>query len=114
MAQNEKICRFCQPRGNYSSYVAHEMMLGMREAFDYFQYTECHCLQISSLPTDLARLYPPRTAPEACKSAARKMLERLRVNNALFGRGYKLAKLASQLVDFPPQLRNVGPLFKEV
>lgn len=120
MSQNEHTCRICQSHGSHPIYLVREMMFGTREAFEYFQCNECGCLQISSIPADLACFYPPTyyslnpsTSPPIEKSAIRKILERFRVGNALFGRGYKLAKLASQLVDFPPQLRNIGPWLRK-
>ncbi|GAA4403881.1 class I SAM-dependent methyltransferase [Nibrella viscosa] len=33
-------------------------MLGLREAFTYFQCRRCQCLQIETIPDDLARFYP--------------------------------------------------------
>ena len=35
------------------------------------------------------------------------------LSNALFGRGFKLAKLASYFVDFPPQLKIIGPWLRK-
>jgi 2-polyprenyl-3-methyl-5-hydroxy-6-metoxy-1,4-benzoquinol methylase len=34
------------------------MLHGMRDEFDYFECSECGCVQISEIPSDLARYYP--------------------------------------------------------
>jgi SAM-dependent methyltransferase len=34
------------------------MMFGLREGFGYFQCARCQCLQIRSIPADMARYYP--------------------------------------------------------
>jgi len=50
-------CRICGgPQG--ARHVAREMMYGTREAFGYFECASCGCLQITEIPTDLARFYP--------------------------------------------------------
>lgn len=38
--------------------VVREMMYGTRDAFDYHQYQDCGCLQISEVPEDLGKYYP--------------------------------------------------------
>ncbi|MFT5238300.1 MAG: SAM-dependent methyltransferase [Ulvibacter sp.] len=51
-------CRVCgNERGN-TSYKAREMMYGLREEFDYFQCSNCECLQISEFPEDMSKYYP--------------------------------------------------------
>ena len=118
-AHQRSRCRICNSEGTHSRYVAREMMFGTREEFEYFMCAECGCLQISQVPSELGRFYPPnyysynlKIWPNSEISSIRKILERLRVKNALFGQGYKLARLASQLVDFPPHFSEIGPLLK--
>lgn len=116
MSANKYICRICQSAGNHQTYPAREMMFGTRETYEYFLCKECGCLQIGEIPSDIGRFYPPtyysfnspsRTTQQ--KPVLRQILERWRVGNAIFGRGHKLAKLAANLVDFPPQLKTSGP-----
>ena len=48
-------------RGNIGydrKYVVAEMMFGFRDKFLYFECSKCGCLQIASIPTDLAKYYP--------------------------------------------------------
>ena len=52
-------CRICGNAAGNTPYVVREMMFGTREPFDYFQCGGCGCLQISQVPDDLARHYPP-------------------------------------------------------
>jgi SAM-dependent methyltransferase len=49
-------CRIC---GSYAArrVTAREMMLGLRESFDYAECADCGCLQICEVPEDLGRFY---------------------------------------------------------
>ncbi|MES2263026.1 MAG: class I SAM-dependent methyltransferase [Pseudomonadota bacterium] len=65
-------CRVCAAQGDCAIFPLQEMMYGSREAFDYMQCGACGCLQIRTIPADLARHYPadyysqqPRTEPPA-------------------------------------------------
>lgn len=51
-------CRICGNAENNTVYHPREMMLGLREEFTYFQCSKCLCLQIESIPAELARYYP--------------------------------------------------------
>ena len=115
----ESTCRICGNEENNRQFVAHEMMFGTREAFDYFQCSGCGCLQIGRIPQDLGRHYAPgyyslngKSETSEERPPFRRTLERWRVRNALFGRGYKLARIAAQVVDLPRQVRAVGPWLK--
>jgi SAM-dependent methyltransferase len=109
-------CRICNVENTHPTFVVREMMFGTREEFEYFLCNECGCLQIADIPSDLSKFYPStyysfnsQTAIPRKERVLPELLERLRVGNALFGRGFKLAKLASYLVDFPLQLKLIGP-----
>ncbi len=116
MTISRHTCLICNAEDNHPTFVVREMMFGTRETFEYFLCNECDCLQIADIPSDLSKFYPTtyysfntQSSPPRDESAIRKFLERLRVGNALFGRGFKFAKLASYLVNFPPQLKSIGP-----
>jgi SAM-dependent methyltransferase len=49
-------CRVCGGEVAFAL-TAHEMMLGARDAYDYFECEECGCLQIASIPSDIDRFY---------------------------------------------------------
>ena len=51
-------CRICGNSGNNSSFEAEEKMFGTREKFLYFECSECSCIQIEEIPSDLSRFYP--------------------------------------------------------
>jgi len=40
------------------SYVAREMMFGYRDEFEYFECSNCGCLQILDIPSNLSKYYP--------------------------------------------------------
>lgn len=68
-------CRICGSTRAAGRHTALEMMNGTREPFAYFQCADCGCLQIESIPHDLARHYeggyysytPPRRAANPLK-----------------------------------------------
>lgn len=51
-------CRVCGACGNHPRYLAREMMLGLKNTFEYFQCGACGCLQIAKPPSDLSEYYP--------------------------------------------------------
>lgn len=51
-------CRICENQSGNDRYTASEMMLGLRDTFQYFQCSECGCLQISEFPDDIHKYYP--------------------------------------------------------
>jgi len=51
-------CRICGNQAGNDRYTAREMMLGLRDTFQYFQCGECGCLQISEIPDDIHKYYP--------------------------------------------------------
>lgn len=53
-------CRLCTAQGPHRVFVAYEMMYGSREAFEYFECSDCGTVQILTVPSpdELARHYP--------------------------------------------------------
>ncbi len=51
-------CRICGNAEGNTPYRAKEMMLGLRHEFCYFQCRACRCLQIETIPPNLADYYP--------------------------------------------------------
>jgi hypothetical protein len=114
-------CRICQSASNHQIYQVQEMMFGTREVFDYFLCSNCGCLQIAIVPNELGRFYPSNyyslgsdtpngVNPE--KQFGKRFLQRLLINNALFGRGYKLSKIAGYFVDMPREWHEIAELLK--
>ena len=54
-----KQCRICENATSNPSYIAREMMFGFRDRFEYFECSNCQCLQIAEIPEDLSKYYPP-------------------------------------------------------
>lgn len=51
-------CRICGNSGGNRLHVAHEMMFGRRDAFEYLECAQCGCLQIADVPANLSDYYP--------------------------------------------------------
>jgi SAM-dependent methyltransferase len=56
-------CKICFSNKNNKTYVAREMMLGLREEFVYFECSNCGCLQIKDIPKDISKYYPKDYSP---------------------------------------------------
>ena len=54
----EHTCRICGNTTNNRSFIAKERMLGLNDEFDYFECSNCLCIQISEIPKDMDRYYP--------------------------------------------------------
>jgi 2-polyprenyl-3-methyl-5-hydroxy-6-metoxy-1,4-benzoquinol methylase len=52
-------CKICSNTLNNKSYIAREMMFGLRDEFVYFQCSSCNCLQIAEFPSDISKYYSP-------------------------------------------------------
>ncbi len=50
-------CRVCGNNKNNTPYIVKEMRDGLNESFEYFECSQCGCLQISTLPSDLLKYY---------------------------------------------------------
>ncbi len=58
-------CRICGNGEGNVPYTVREMMLGLRQPFDYFRCAGCGCVQIAEFPADMSPYYPPSYfAPE--------------------------------------------------
>ena len=51
-------CRICDAENDHKTYFAREMMFGLRDEFEYFECSNCGCLQILIFPTDMTKYYP--------------------------------------------------------
>ena len=55
--KTQESCRICASSGPHNKFVVKEMMLGTRDQFDYFQCSQCECIQILSVPKNLHEYY---------------------------------------------------------
>ncbi|MGK7915830.1 MAG: class I SAM-dependent methyltransferase [Prochloraceae cyanobacterium] len=51
-------CQVCGNSEHNKPFVAREMMFGLKEEFDYFECSNCGCLQIVEVPSNLGKYYP--------------------------------------------------------
>jgi SAM-dependent methyltransferase len=51
-------CRVCENKEGNVSFMAREMMFGFGDEFEYYQCSQCSCLQIKEIPADLSKYYP--------------------------------------------------------
>ncbi|HXF61201.1 MAG TPA: class I SAM-dependent methyltransferase, partial [Caldilineaceae bacterium] len=88
-------CRICGNIAGNQTYQAREMMLGLRERFDYVHCAACGCLQIAHFPSDMTPYYPPayfgqapsrRTSPSPIPAWAYTMFDMLEMRQALAAR----------------------------
>lgn len=51
-------CRICKEDTNLKTFKLKEMMFGLRDEFEYFQCSNCGCLQIKNIPENIEKYYP--------------------------------------------------------
>jgi len=56
---NELKCKICFNEQKNRKFCVKEMMLGLRDAFLYFECSSCGCIQIAEFPLNMDRYYPP-------------------------------------------------------
>jgi SAM-dependent methyltransferase len=58
MVNTKHICRICGNSTDNRPCMTKERMLGLNDEFEYFECSNCLCLQISEIPKDIDRYYP--------------------------------------------------------
>ncbi len=102
-AENLKhTCRICANSNDNNIYHVKEMLYGSREPFEYFECSDCGCLQISEVPDDLGRYYPSnylsfKNYGRRSRNHLRKIIDTARVGYELNGRGV-LGRVAHTLL----------------
>lgn len=111
-------CRVCGFTEDHPRYIVKEMMYGTANTFPYFQCQQCGCLQIETIPDDMAAFYPAsyysftvRTEGSQTSAIQRKF-EKWIARQSLFDKGYKVARLARSFVRPPPALAVISKLLK--
>ncbi|NCB25619.1 MAG: class I SAM-dependent methyltransferase [Bacteroidia bacterium] len=51
-------CQICNNEENNHVFSIKEMMLGTRESFQYMKCSQCGCLQITTIPSNIEQYYP--------------------------------------------------------
>lgn len=57
------ICKICGNGQHNEVYTAGEMMFGFRDEFEYFECSNCGCLQIKNVPYNMSKYYPKNYPP---------------------------------------------------
>jgi 2-polyprenyl-3-methyl-5-hydroxy-6-metoxy-1,4-benzoquinol methylase len=87
-------CRICGNREGNRRFEVKEMMFGLREIFQYFQCSQCDCLQIETVPRDMSRYCPGEYYSFQVQNINRFQQIGLKVRNryALFNKGGAIGK----------------------
>ncbi len=57
------VCGICGNSDGNETYVAHDMMLGQKDPFEYLKCARCGCLQIARIPAEITKYYPAEYSP---------------------------------------------------
>jgi hypothetical protein len=87
------ICRICHSSNTKATWLAREMMHGLRDRFEYFECAVCGCVQIANWPTDIARYYPRNYYSLKAASGGKRVSKELELLSAALG----LESLAARL-----------------
>jgi SAM-dependent methyltransferase len=103
-------CRICGNSTDNVPLLAREMMFGTRAEFQYFQCASCQCLQIETVPSNIAEHYPPSYysfSPSGPKGepAWRRGLKSAALRYRFDGQG-ALGRLAASLFELPPEIAS--------
>jgi len=87
-----QVCKICDNSIDNTYYKVREMMIGLREEFNYFQCTKCECLQIIDIPVNMDKYYPSNYYSFNQKllikdTKLKKWIAYHRANYALFNKG---------------------------
>lgn len=103
-------CRICGNGTGNIPLLAREMMFGTRAEFQYFQCASCQCLQIETVPSDIASHYPTSYysfSPSGPKGepAWRRALKSAALRYRLDGQGI-WGGLAALLFELPQEIAS--------
>ena len=79
------LCKICGNAEGNTTHVAREMMLGLREEFNYLQCSGCGCLQLTQIPPDMAKYYPENYYSYANQRGIASILRHQRASQAAGG-----------------------------
>lgn len=84
-------CKICENTSQNQSYKVKEMMFGFRDTFKYFQCSQCGCLQIEEIPSNMSKYYPENYYSfelfEGLKNPLKALFKKTRDSYAIFNKG---------------------------
>jgi SAM-dependent methyltransferase len=107
LVTNAAVCEICDGRVG-TIHLVREMMLGLREVFQYFECRDCGCLQLLDPPADPSRYYPANYTAFRDADRSASILQRMRRylrrgrNRAVFGSTSPINKWAARHFQHPP------------
>ncbi|MGD8780261.1 MAG: class I SAM-dependent methyltransferase [Ignavibacteria bacterium] len=102
------ICRICGNSQNNTEYKIREMLFGTREVFEYFQCSNCNCLQIKDFPEDLSKHYPENYLSYELKkdNSLKEYLNKKRDAVAMGNRSL-IGRILLALIGVPPYVKRL-------
>lgn len=107
MASSSMTCKVCNNSKDNNPFEVREMMFGYRDVFSYFQCSQCGCLQISAIPSNLTKYYPPSyysyndLPAKGFKNPIMRIIRSRRDRYSIFGRGWAGKLLYKKFPDEP-------------
>jgi 2-polyprenyl-3-methyl-5-hydroxy-6-metoxy-1,4-benzoquinol methylase len=90
-------CKICGNDNKNNGYQVREMMFGSKDVFNYFECSECSCLQIAEIPSNISKYYPNEyysfspqfnsTSPKTVKAKIIQQLNNNRNTYAVLNKG---------------------------
>lgn len=99
MANSHFPCRICHNEKGNRLYHVREMMFGFKDEFAYFQCSQCNCLQILQIPSDMSKYYPEtyysfrQIKTKSLENLLKNSVKKLRNRYILFNKGKLVGKL---------------------
>jgi SAM-dependent methyltransferase len=105
------VCRICANSERNKTWACCEKMFGWGDEFTYLECARCGCLQLSEVPGDLSRYYPPNYYSFSLKPALtrgfRRRLAGLRDFSAATGTGM-LGRFLGKLIPARADVASLG------
>lgn len=111
-------CKICGNDKDNKVFKVKEMMFGCRETFDYFECSQCGCLQIYTIPQNMSKYYPPdylsfQMEKKSFKEKIKRILDTKRdkfsiIFNGFLGFSYYPDFLSRNKLNFDARILDVG------
>lgn len=99
-----KVCKICNNKNNNKVIKVCEMLRGTREQFDYLECSQCGCLQLIEIPSDMSAYYDNSSYGSfvaSSRSYIKKIIRNMRNKHLILGQGGVLGFLISRFAPLP-------------